>query len=57
MQLAIAQNPYTKKPQELWKIIERYDDPDKEEATGGIDTLKRLFSKNPKFIIKGGGNK
>lgn len=50
MQLAIAQNPYTKKPQDLWKLIDKLEE--KEEEYQGVAALKQLFSKNKRFNIK-----
>ena len=52
MQLAIAQNPYTKKPLELWKILDRFDEKEKDEVADGIDTLKSLLGKSGKFKVK-----
>jgi hypothetical protein len=54
MQLAIAQNPYTKNPQELWSILRSQelieDSADFDPA--GLDTLKQKLRANPRFVVK-----
>lgn len=56
MQLAIAQNPHAKNPQELWDLLNKQDTKDNiESATldvGGMELLKARMSENPRIIVK-----
>lgn len=55
MELAIAQNPYSKKPQHLWDIIssqEEKDPRDDKIDRVGLRNLKMQLSKNPRFVVK-----
>lgn len=52
----IVQNPHTKNPQELWKMLERQQKAEepKEEVfdQSGFDRLRGALDKNPRFIVK-----
>lgn len=57
MQLAITQNPYSKKPRELWDIISAQDKDHVDEKLdkSGLNILRQKLTSNPRFIFKGGG--
>lgn len=55
MQLAIAQNPYTKNPKQLWNILKDQnieENKNEEFDDVGFERLKNALSENPKFIVK-----
>ncbi len=53
MQLAISQNPYSKKPKELWDILNEGNKQfDTEMDQVGLDRLKERLSQNPRFVVK-----
>lgn len=56
MQLAIAQNPHAKNPQELWDLLSKDTPTEKKESDtldiGGMELLKAKMSENPRIIVK-----
>lgn len=55
MLLAIIQNPHTKDPQELWKLLNSEDTPYYEQESldkVGFELLKLKMADNPRIKIK-----
>ncbi len=54
MQLAIVQNPYTKKPKELWDTLKSQEEREEnvEFDQIGLGRLKEQLSQNPRFVVK-----
>lgn len=55
VQLAIAQNPYTKNPKQLWTLLKQMDENEsrmQEFDSTGFELLKQQLSQNPRFIVK-----
>ena len=56
VQLAIAQNPHSQKPQDLWDILNKEDTITTKENdtldTQGMELLKMKMRENPRIMIK-----
>lgn len=54
VQLAIAQNPHTKNPRELWRIFEDMNTEKKQETLDvtGFELLKNAMRDNPRIVVK-----
>lgn len=55
MQILIAQNPHSRKPEELWKSLEKLEKNTPEEPQfdeTGFEILKQRMSQNPRIIVK-----
>lgn len=55
MQLAIIQNPHTKDPKHLWRVLQQSEPRTLSEAkfdASGFERLKMEMSKNPRIIVK-----
>lgn len=54
MQLAIVQNPYSKKPKELWDILKGQErrSEDIEYDAAGLERLKQNLRQSGKVVVK-----